>query len=375
MGYLALYRKYRSRSFSELVGQPHISRVLAAAVKNDNIVHAYLFAGPRGTGKTSTAKILARAINCEQPLPSGDPCNSCAACRRDLEGGSMDVIEMDAASNRGIDEVRELREKVKYAPAADKYKVYIIDEVHMLTGEAFNALLKTLEEPPAHVVFILATTEAHKLPATILSRCQRFDFRRISEADIIAHLRHIAGAEQIEIDDEALRLLARKAFGGMRDAVSLLDQCSTVAEGPVSAATVTAMLGAADRDFISRLVGCLLQKRTTEMLAMIGQLVDEGKDLRAAVADILELCRDMLLSKLSAQGEPLPDWADNIAPAEFVNLLSALADTDAKLRYSPTPRISLELPLIKFCGLPPAPAAPPTPQPQPEARPAATAQP
>ena len=223
MAYIALYRKWQPHTFRDLVGQDHISRTLSQAITSGRIGHAYLFSGPRGTGKTSTAKILAMALNCKEG-PTPDPCGKCESCQRIMDGSAMDVFEIDAASNRGIDEIRGLRETVKFAPAEGRYKVYIIDEVHMLTAEAFNALLKTLEEPPAHVVFILATTEAHKVPPTIQSRCQRFDFRRITVGEIQGRLRYICDQMKTEADDKALELIALQADGGLRDALSILDQ-------------------------------------------------------------------------------------------------------------------------------------------------------
>ena len=233
MAYVALYRKWRPKTFSDLVGQEHVSRTLSQAIETGRVGHAYLFSGPRGTGKTSTAKILAKALNCEQG-PTTEPCNECESCRRVNDGTSMDVFEIDAASNRGIDEIRDLRETVKFAPANGKYKVYIIDEVHMLTSEAFNALLKTLEEPPERVVFILATTEVHKVPATIQSRCQRYDFKRIAVREIAERLRYVAENSEIKAEDAALALIARESAGGMRDALSTLDQCASLAEEQVT---------------------------------------------------------------------------------------------------------------------------------------------
>ncbi len=352
MSYTALYRKFRPGDFGELVGQEHISKTLQHALETGRIVHAYLFCGPRGTGKTSTAKILAQAVNCLD-LHNGEPCGECEACKRIKEGQSLDILEIDAASNRGIDEIRDLRERVRYAPAQEKFKVYIIDEVHMLTNEAFNALLKTLEEPPAHVIFILATTEAHKIPLTVLSRCQRFDFRRISLVDIAMRLKEVAEKEQIAITQEAVEAIAKKAEGGLRDAMSLLDQCVSFAENEVTAETVAMVLGAMDGDFIAAMAAALYQQNLSFLLEGIEQLVQQGKDLRQFLQDLLEHFRSLALFQL------MPDSQKNAAVDRalaqgalpdngvILSLMQILGEVDYRLRYAVQPRIVLELSLLK----------------------------
>ncbi len=363
MSYTALYRKFRPGDFRELVGQEHITKTLQHALATGRIVHAYLFCGPRGTGKTSTAKILAQAVNCEHP-DHGEPCGQCDACKRIKAGQSLDIMEIDAASNRGIDEIRDLRERVRYAPAQEKMKVYIIDEVHMLTNEAFNALLKTLEEPPAHVMFILATTEAHKIPLTVLSRCQRFDFRRISLCqrfdfrrislvDIAMRIKEVAEKEQISITAEAVDAIAKKAEGGLRDAMSLLDQCVSFAPEGVTAETVAMVLGAMDGDFIAAMAAALYQQNVSFLLQGIDQLVQQGKDLRQFLQDLLEHFRSLALFQLmpdsqknasvdrALQQGPLPDIA------HVLSLMQSLGEIDYRLRYAVQPRIVLELSLLK----------------------------
>ena len=296
MAYVALYRKWRPQGFDALVGQEAVRTALTNALETGRIAHAYLFAGPRGTGKTSTAKILAKAVNCEHG-PTPNPCNECRNCVRINDGTSMDVFEIDAASNRGIDEIRDLREKVAFAPVSGRYKVYIIDEVHMLTTEAFNALLKTLEEPPPHVIFILATTEPHKIPATIHSRCQRFDFRRVTDADIVKRLREVADGSGIAADDDALQLIAVQADGGMRDALSLLDQCGVMAER-VTAETVRSVLGIVGREALRELVKAIGEGQVPKTLEFLETLLAGGKDVKQIITELAEYLRAVLLYKI-----------------------------------------------------------------------------
>lgn len=293
MAYVALYRTWRPQDFDDLVGQAPIKKALTNALETGRISHAYLFAGPRGTGKTSTARILAKALNCEKG-PTAHPCNQCSNCREITEGTCGDVVEIDAASNRGIDEIRKLREQVYFAPTSCRYKVYIIDEVHMITTDAFNALLKTLEEPPEHVVFILATTEPQKILNTILSRCQRFDFRRATVDEIAEHLEKVAKGSHIQAEPEALRLMAIQADGGLRDALSLLDQCSVMAS-PVTAETVRQVLGLVGREKLRELVTRIGQKNLSGALDALGQLLEQGKEMEQILAELLEYFRALLL--------------------------------------------------------------------------------
>ncbi len=305
----ALYRKWRPRDFDEVSGQEHITSILKYECATGKFSHAYLFCGSRGTGKTSCAKILAKAVNCEHPTPAG-PCGQCAACRSIDAGAATDVLEMDAASNNGVDDIRDIRDEVIYAPSELKYRVYIIDEVHMLSQSAFNALLKTLEEPPEHVVFILATTELQKLPATIISRCQRFDFRRITTADIAARLHLIAREEGIELEDNAARLIARQAQGGMRDAVSLLELCAG-ARLPVTSELVTRTVGTAGREGTARVVAAIADRDFDALFDMVDSTVASSRDLSVFWQELIGYYRDMLVAMTTKTPERYLDLTDS----------------------------------------------------------------
>lgn len=356
MAYVALYRKWRPQGFDSLVGQEAVRTALTNALETGRIAHAYLFAGPRGTGKTSTAKILAKAVNCEHG-PTPNPCNKCQNCVRINDGTSMDVFEIDAASNRGIDEIRDLREKVAFAPVNGRYKVYIIDEVHMLTTEAFNALLKTLEEPPPHVIFILATTEPHKIPATIHSRCQRFDFKRVTDSDIVKRLREVADGSGIAADDDALQLIAVQADGGMRDALSLLDQCGVMAER-VSAETVRSVLGIVGREALRELVKAVGEGNVPKSLELLEALIAGGKDVKQIITELAEYLRAVLLYKASPDYREiyLTDTKEAIAAMEGLfstdRLMAAqerLHQCMLELRQSVRGRIAAEMCLFALC--------------------------
>ena len=358
MAYVALYRRWRPESFADLVGQEHISRTLSRAVMSGQTSHAYLFTGPRGTGKTSTAKILARALNCAEG-PTLTPCGVCDSCRSISDGSSMDVFEIDAASNRGIDEIRDLRESVKFAPTEGHYKIYIIDEVHMLTTEAFNALLKTLEEPPERVIFILATTEPHKVPATIQSRCQRYDFHRITVTEIRDRLIYVCKESDIAAEEDALGIIAEQADGGMRDALSILDQCMALAEGTLTAERVQEALGLVGRAWIRRMAGEIAARDAAALIAQLSELLQSGRALKQVLAELAQHFRRLMIvgvggtvsaAELCAgDAEELRADAAQFTQAEIMTILRRLNETMQELRTSPQPRIAVETLLIGLC--------------------------
>ncbi|KRD83902.1 DNA polymerase III subunit gamma/tau [Bacillus sp. Root147] len=357
MAYQALYRVYRPQSFNDVVGQQHIIKTLQNALVQEKFSHAYLFSGPRGTGKTTAAKILAKAVNCEK-APIAEPCNECATCRGITDGSISDVIEIDAASNNGVDEIRDIRDKVKYAPSAVRYKVYIIDEVHMLSIGAFNALLKTLEEPPAHVIFILATTEPHKIPLTIISRCQRFDFKRISPEDIVYRMKEVLGSEELEVSEDALYEIAKASEGGMRDALSLLDQAISYSTEKVSLEDVLSITGAVSQAFIVKIVQAIFNENIVEALDAVESLIKNGKDPARFVEDLIFYYRDVLLYQASeenayllekaAVNEEFKELSSKMDSAFIYKVIAELNQTQQEMKWSNHPRVLLEVALVKL---------------------------
>jgi DNA polymerase-3 subunit gamma/tau len=360
VSYTALYRKFRPQEFEDVKGQDHIVTTLKNQIKADRIGHAYLFCGTRGTGKTTVAKILAKAVNCEHPV-EGSPCGECPSCRAIAAGTSMNVIEIDAASNNGVDNIRQIREEVAYHPTEGRYKVYIIDEVHMLSVGAFNALLKTLEEPPAYVIFILATTEAHKLPITILSRCQRYDFHRISIDTIAERLSELMREEQVEVEERAIRYVAKAADGSMRDALSLLDQCIAFHLGEtLTYDNVLEVLGAVDTEVFSHLLRQILAKDITGAIGTLDELVNEGRELGQLVADFTWYLRNLLLVQSSDGMEDVLDMSsDNLAalkeeagmisPEVLLRYIRIFSELGNQVRYATQKRILIEIAIIKLC--------------------------
>lgn len=359
--YQALYRRFRPKTFDQVLGQEHITTTLKNQIINQNIGHAYIFSGTRGTGKTSTAKIFARAVNCTHSI-DGNPCNTCEICSGLLDESIMDVIEMDAASNNSVDDIRELREKVKYPPSKARYKVYIIDEVHMLSDSAFNALLKTLEEPPKHLIFILATTEVEKLPQTILSRCQRFDFKRVTTKDIVKNLNNICGEIGIEVEESALNLIARNSDGAMRDALSLLDQCISFGEGILTYEDALKTLGIANEDLLFNLVDNIEEKNLEKALHIVDDIIQNGKDINQFIKDLIYHFRNLMIAKTSTNPLDIIDLeketvgrykeqSENISLPFILKALQILNEGQNQAKWSSQPRIILEMVVVKLIEL------------------------
>ena len=357
--YQALYRKYRPQTFDDVVGQMAVTQTLKTQLVTDKMSHAYLFTGSRGTGKTSCAKILAKAVNCLHP-ENGNPCNRCSACRSIDDGSCMDVLEIDAASNNGVDNVRDLRDDAIYTPSQVKKRVYIIDEVHMLSISAFNALLKIIEEPPEHLLFILATTELHKVPATILSRCQRFSFRRISQEDIAARLQFVAYQENIDMDEGAARVLARLADGGMRDGLSLLDQVASATTGELTSERVYACLGIAGEQRCGELMGYIADHNAKKALELFNRLYTEGKDLSAMLDELACMTRDLLVMKTApgtgitmlsgvATDQEVSALTERFSTGELVRMMTELQQTMTGFTRSSSRRLDAELCLMNLC--------------------------
>ncbi|MBE5039638.1 DNA polymerase III subunit gamma/tau [Ructibacterium gallinarum] len=357
--YQALYRRWRPMTFDDVVGQKHVTDTLKTAVASGRISHAYLFCGTRGTGKTSTAKIFSRAVNCENPQ-NGEPCNQCASCRGILSGAILDVYEMDAASNRGVENIREIRDEIMYTPAGCTYKVYIIDEVHMLTAEAFNALLKTLEEPPEHTLFVLATTEPHKIPATVLSRCQRFDFRRIGVGDIARRLDEIIKAESIAVSSEAIELIAELGDGSMRDALSILDQCAAFGLENLTVENVTEIVGIADPKSLFEITNAIADENTEEALLRVDSFLQKGKEAQNLLEELIEHFKNLLICKsvkepskiLERSNEMIQRFqnqAEKFMSGQLIYAIRVLSENLLQAKWMSMPQIAVETAVIKLC--------------------------
>lgn len=357
MSYQALYRVWRPRTFADVVGQTHITQTLQNAIAEEKFSHAYLFSGPRGTGKTSAAKILAQTINCEQ-APTREPCNECSACLGILEGTISDVIEIDAASNTSVDDIRDIRDKVKYAPSSVPYKVYIIDEVHMISVNAFNALLKTLEEPPEHVVFILATTEPHKIPLTIISRCQRFDFKPIGNKIIVDRMQEIIQKEAVKVNQDALEAIALAAEGGMRDALSLLDQAISYSDEKVMLDDVLAVTGGVSQSVLTEMVGILYKEEVTEGLRLLDHMIENGKDPTRFVFDMIYFLRDLLFYKTAPEladvletaivDEQFKEITDTVDAVWLEEAIMKFNDCQQQIKWTNSPKIIIEITLLSI---------------------------
>lgn len=355
MAYIALYRKWRPKSFEDVVGQSHITQTLQKAIDTDKVAHAYLFSGPRGTGKTSTAKIFARAMNCVHG-PTSHPCNECEVCRHIMSGESLDVVEIDAASNRSIEDIRTLRETIKFMPTEGHKKIYIIDEVHMLTTEAFNALLKTLEEPPSHVIFILATTEPERIPMTILSRCQRYEFRRITSHDIAERLLYVAGQEHIDITKGAAHILAVQADGGMRDALSMLDQCVSNATGTIDEALVRSLLGLIGKDWLFTMADAIFNGKGDVIIKGVDDVIRMGKEPIVILTEVLEHLRAIMLYQAAPKSDTLSAYDDSmkelgaqakaVDPMQVFAILQQIQTALLAAKTSPAPRVAVEMGLL-----------------------------
>jgi DNA polymerase III subunit gamma/tau len=363
MAYLVLARKYRPQTFEDVVKQDHVTLTLKNAIASNRMAHAVLFSGPRGTGKTTVARILAKAMNCEKG-PAPVPCNICKSCHDITSSGSVDVYEIDGASNNGVEQVRELRDNIKYMPAHSRYKIYIIDEVHMLSTAAFNALLKTLEEPPAHVLFIFATTEPHKIPLTILSRCRRHDFRRIPINAITDHLETICKKENFDIEKESLDLMAREAGGCMRDALSLLDQIMTCSQGGVARDQILDVMGVIDRRLIFEMTDGIMAANVSDILVVLDEIYDRGQDMKKLYSDLLEHFRNLLVVKLAKHLDKLVDvpkhelkmMADQVfrvTASHISQLFDILFREEPTVRFSAQPKMALEMALIRMCQIKP----------------------